>query len=283
MRLSLREITLVSAMLLAPIPLFAGERPSRVVSLNVCTDQLAILLAEPSQLISVSFLASDPKSSMLYKEALAFPRNRGQAEEIFPMKPDLILAGTYTTRSTVSMLQRLGFHVEEFAPERSIQDIRDNITRMGKLLGTEQKADAILSDMDRRISKIQAPKGDAPLGAFYYSNSYTSGTGTIISDIARLAGIRNLGDEKALYGTAYLSLEQLVLSTPDLIVANEIMEDKPALAQQNFLHPAYRKLLSKVKTISIDGRRTACGGPFTIDAVEQLNAAARKFGEMRLK
>ncbi len=44
--------------------------PERVVSVNLCTDQLAMLLAAPGQLISVSHLASDPLSSSMVKSSL---------------------------------------------------------------------------------------------------------------------------------------------------------------------------------------------------------------------
>jgi iron complex transport system substrate-binding protein len=274
MRFSLRQIITAVASLTACHCANAGEIPQRVISLNVCTDQLAMLLAKPGQLYSLSFLASDPKSSVMHEEAKAYRINRGRAEEIYLMNPDLILAGTFTTRSTVAMLRDLGFRVEEFAPETTIDEVKHNIKRLGSLLGTSETADRIVGEMDERLARLKLPKGRMPLAAFYYSNSYTSGAGTIISDIARHAGLRNLGEEKGLYGTAYLSLEQLILSKPDLIVANETREEKPALAQQNFQHPAYRQLLSSVKKAHIDGRITACGGPFTIDAIEQLNADA---------
>ncbi|WP_354002086.1 hypothetical protein [Pseudotabrizicola sediminis] len=62
-------------------PVLAAS-PQRVVSINLCTDQLAMLLAEPGQLISVSFLAQDPRSSVMVDEALACPANRALAEEV---------------------------------------------------------------------------------------------------------------------------------------------------------------------------------------------------------
>jgi iron complex transport system substrate-binding protein len=271
---SLRQIMLALAFLGAAFNASAGEMPKRVVSLNVCTDQLAILLAKPGQLHSVSFLAADPKSSVLFEEAQRYKLNHGNAEEVFLMRPDLVLAGTFTTRTTVTMLRRLGFQVEEFAPESSIDEVKSNITRMGDLLGTQSKAIEINGEIDARLAKLQKLNARGPVAAFYYSNSYTAGSGTIIADIAKLAGLRNLAEESGLYSTAYLSLEQLVMSKPELIIANETTETSPALAQQNFKHPAYRALLAKTPRISIDGRLTACGGPFTMLAIEQLNAAA---------
>ena len=78
-----------------------ADAPARVVSMNLCTDQLAMLLAAPGQLISVSHLASDPMASTMVAEAQAYPVNRGGAEQILLMEPDLVLAGSYTSLASV--------------------------------------------------------------------------------------------------------------------------------------------------------------------------------------
>ena len=62
--------------------------------MNLCTDQLAMLLADPGQLVSVSHMALDPLSSAMVEEAEAFTINRGGAEQVYLMRPDLVLAGT---------------------------------------------------------------------------------------------------------------------------------------------------------------------------------------------
>ena len=96
----------------------AAEAPARVVSMNLCTDQLAMLLAAPGQLQSVSHLARDPMSSTMVDEARAYPENRGGAEQIFLMHPDLVLAGSYTSLASVTLLRGLGVRVEQLEPAR---------------------------------------------------------------------------------------------------------------------------------------------------------------------
>ena len=44
--------------LASAVPAFA-DAPARVVSMNLCTDQLAMMLAAPGQLVSVSHLATE--------------------------------------------------------------------------------------------------------------------------------------------------------------------------------------------------------------------------------
>lgn len=58
----------------------AGDVPRRVVSMNLCTDQLALALADPSQIVSVSHFATDPSMSVHWKQAEDLPVNYGRAE-----------------------------------------------------------------------------------------------------------------------------------------------------------------------------------------------------------
>jgi len=87
-------------------------------------------------------VALDPGSSAMVDEARNYVINHALAEEVYLMRPDLVLAGTYTARATVSMLRRLGMRVELFAPSDSLQDVRETITRMGEVLHQEAEAEA---------------------------------------------------------------------------------------------------------------------------------------------
>ncbi len=90
------QLTTSSIQSLAPrIPALAdgpGRPPMRVVSINLCTDQLAMMLAAPGQLVSVSHLATEEQSSSMVDEARAYPANRGQVEQVFLMQRSLLLA-----------------------------------------------------------------------------------------------------------------------------------------------------------------------------------------------
>ncbi|WP_244611147.1 ABC transporter substrate-binding protein [Ensifer sp. M14] len=265
-------------MLWAALPhgAWAGEAPRRVVSMNVCTDQMAMLVAGNGQLHSVSYLATDGATSALAAEAKSYVVNHGLAEEIFLMKPDLVIAGTYTTRTTVDLLKRLGFAVEEFAPEASIAEVRTNLQRMGRVLGRQQRADELVAAMDAEIARLQATKVPEVELALYYANGFTSGSGTLVADILGIAGLENLADRLGIAGTGQLPLEALVLARPDLIAIDANGERGPALAKQNFSHPAFRAVAAQHRAVQLDSRYTICGGPFTLIAASILQQAALK-------
>ncbi len=253
----------------------AAEPPSRVVSLNVCTDQLAMLVAGEGQLHSVSLLAADPASSAMADAAGKYVLNHGQAEEIFLMQPDLVLAGTFSTRATVELLRRLGFRVEIFEPEASFDDIRANLLRMGEILGREARAAELVAELDAGLAELARNPPPDKVVALYEVNSYTSGTGTLANAVVRAAGLTNLAEVLGYAGSVRLPLELLVMAEPDLIAGGDIRYDAPALAEQNFVHPAYRALAARARGVNLPSGHTVCGGPFTLRSARILQDAAR--------
>jgi iron complex transport system substrate-binding protein len=250
--------------------------PRRVVSINLCTDQLAMLIAGPGQLRSVSFLAREKGTSMLLDDAARYPVNHGQAEEIFLMRPDLVLAGTYTAKATVALLKELGFRVETFKPASSFDDVRANLLRMGALLDRQARAAELVAELDKGLAELAARKMPPKNAAFYYANSYTSGSGTLADAIVKAAGLANMGDALGFKGMARLPLELLIFADPDLIIEGDSQYGAPALAKENFSHPAFRALADRV--VPVPDKYTICGGPFTLEASRILQRAALKGG-----
>ena len=64
-RALLASVAMALVFIHSALPAAAASVPRRVVSMNLCTDQMAMLVAAPGQLFSVSFLAADPVSSVL--------------------------------------------------------------------------------------------------------------------------------------------------------------------------------------------------------------------------
>ncbi|RLA20277.1 MAG: ABC transporter substrate-binding protein, partial [Gammaproteobacteria bacterium] len=96
----MRDLILCLVIALLPGAAFSAK-PQRIVSLNLCADQLLLQLAEPKAIASLTHLAADPELSYLAEEATNYPLNYGSAEEILQLDPDLILAGSFTARPAV--------------------------------------------------------------------------------------------------------------------------------------------------------------------------------------
>ena len=254
---------------LLPVPADCSEPPRAVVSINLCVDQLAILVAADGQLRSVTNLAFEERGAALADRASSFVPNNGSAEEVLLMEPDLVLAGAYTTRATVELLRRLGFRVEEFEPASSFDDVRANLRRMGELLGRGDRAEELVSELDRGLGEVADAFGSVrPLGTLYSANSFTSGRGTLADAILTAAGFDNVASGLGISGVGKLPLELLVMIEPDLIVAGRPWSDAPALADENLAHPALAGMRSTIAATF--NAHWVCGGPFTSDAVREL-------------
>ena len=83
-----------SAIFAALMSRAAADPPRRVVSFNVCADQLVVALADPAQIAGLSPYAADPALSVVADQARAFRRIDWQAESTIPLDPDLVLVGS---------------------------------------------------------------------------------------------------------------------------------------------------------------------------------------------
>ena len=242
------------------------EAPARVVSVNLCTDQLAAIVA-PDLLVSVSRLADDPRAVAMPEALARYPRNSGAAEEVFLLAPDLVLAGTWSPAASAGMLERLGVPVERFAPETSLADVAANLRRMGEVLGRPEAGEAVAARFEADLAALaKAPGPDAPLAALWHANGYTLGAGTLSHEMLSAAGLRNLAAELGLSAGARLPLESLVMGAPDAVVSGAAYPGA-SRAEAITRHPALGRVApARVET----GADWVCGLPAVLRAIAAL-------------
>lgn len=268
-----RMALVLVALLAAALPASA-EPPRRVVSMNLCTDQLALMLAAPGQVVSVSHWAARPSASNMAAEAARLPLNRGSAEAVFLMDPDLVIAGTFTSAASVAMLRRLGVRVEVFPAAASVADVSAAVRRMGALLGREAAAEALDRRFRAHLAALSAEAAALPRveGAYHYANNYTSGAGTLEHEIMDRAALDNAPARLGLRETARLDLETLVMLRPFLIRMAPLSGSRTGRAHEGARHPALSALGERAGA-RLETRWQVCGTPFLTRAVEALIAA----------
>src|ERR1700674_5038558 len=72
-------------------PALAAGLP-RIASMNVCTDQLLIPLADPEQILGLSRFSRDAWQSFAADDARRYPILSGGAEDILVLRPDIVVA-----------------------------------------------------------------------------------------------------------------------------------------------------------------------------------------------
>lgn len=272
-------IALLCALLLAAS---AQAKPQRVVSTNVCADQLALLLA-PEHVVSVSFNAPDPDISNFAVEAKGIPTNAARAEEIVLLRPDLILGDVYEGARVTRFAQVSGIPVQLVGAGSSIADVRQIIRDAAHALGEDERGEAAIAQMDARLRAIR-PDGRVVRTLVYEPSGITSGKGTLTDELLQAAGLRNLAPE-LMPGTSYGSvpLELVITSAPDLIVFDDSYGGSQSIAQRLLHHPAFRALKGRTRTTSIPSRLWLCPGPWIAEAAERLAAEKSRLLDSRSK
>ncbi len=236
--------------------------------MNLCTDQLAMLLAAPGQLVSVSYLSLDPLSSAMVDEARAYPINRGGAEQIYLMHPDLVLAGTYTARASVDLLESLGIRIVQLPPADTLADVAAHMRLIGTALGRAEEGEAMAAAFEADLAQLGFD-GDTANAAIYYPNGYTAGSGTLSDQILQMTGFRNVGAEAGLTGGGILPLERLVMAEPEVVVTSTPYPGA-SRSEEILTHPALQALRDHAARASVRDADWVCGTPHILNAIRTM-------------
>jgi len=270
----LRMLAVAGFLLACPFGNSGAAPPQRIVSINICGDLLALSLAPRSRIASVSFLAADPIMSPIAKLADGVPLNYGKAEEVLAFEPDLVLAGRYTTRATVALLERLGYTVIELDIAESLADVRTQIRVAAAAMGVVAAGEDMIATLDARIEAAAAEQHESrPLAAVYGPNGFTPGPRTLSGSLIELAGFENLAARAGILYWGNLPLESLLLARPDVLIVETERNHAHALASQILAHPALLDLRDRITVAAVPRPLWSCPGPWIVDAMDKLAAA----------
>lgn len=275
-RICRTAVTGMILLVMIPTPPAAADaphRPRRIASLNLCTDQLLLMLADPETIIGLSALAQDCTNAPLCQQARHFPVLRPSAEALLSLRPDLVLGEGYTAQSALMAARSVGARVELFDPVRSLAQIPEQILRMGTLLGVPERGQALARAFNDRLAQLTAPSGEpGPVAAIYTANGYLTGRDTLPDDVLKHAGFRNIMNAEGLAGMTGLSQEALIARRPDLLVLDRSGEGV-SLAQAMLDSPALSRAFPAPHRLTVPAALWLCGLPQTLDALAALDAA----------
>lgn len=255
---------------LAPL---AAEPPKRIVSLNLCTDQLLVDLVASQRIGALSHLAADPALSSISDRIGGLRLVRGAAEEVLALEPDLVIAGEHSTPATVAMLRRLGLDVLVVPMASDFAGIRAAIRSVAEKVGETARGEQLIAVFDARLAAAR-PSGTArPTALAYQINSLTAGAGSLLDLALEAAGYHNLARSLTLGPGGRLPLESLVTRPPDLVVLANSPEAFHTVSADNLRHPALGDLLRRRAHVALEMPLWLCGTPRIAEAVERLSAS----------
>jgi len=269
----LRSIGLAVALCVVGAPALAqAQTPLRVMSLNMCIDQLVLNLLPPSRITSVTFLSHDSPNEALSAQARLTGINYGTAEEVLAQRPDLVVSGDSSTPTTRAILDRAGYRLYEVASADTFEEIRETTMALGRALGVEARAESLLAQMDDTLSALARTMPARRITVVAWDGGgFVPGRGLLFNEILSVAGGINIA---AADGNNYLvdfDLEELLLARPDLIAYASASLDAPSLTTQVLRHPIVRRLY-RGRQITYADNLYICGTPQSVEAAKNLRA-----------
>lgn len=237
--------------------LVAAHAADRVVSLNLCTDQMLVLLA-PEKIAALSSLARDPALSFVAPQAEHLPIVRASAEAVLRLHPDLVLAAPYGAQTTLALLQDERIPLLRIALPQDFAGISQMTRLIAAALGVERRGETVIAAMDAELEMLPHP-GRAMRALVWEPRGLTAGPGTLMDAVLRAVGMNNTSDGRRV------GLEALLRHPPDLLVL-PTTSAYPSLATELLDHPA----LAALPRREIPPALTICAGPFSVRAATLL-------------
>ncbi len=241
-----------------------------VVSINLCADQLVLAFADETQILSLSNLSHDSAGSVYAEKARHYPVNTGLVEEVLPLQPDLVIAGQFTSRYTLQLLQSVGLRVEILPIADSIETLQQNVRDVSRWLDQQERGEAEVQRMRQRLAALSEVTEPKPRAAVFDPNGYTVGDNSLRGQSLNLAGWHNVATDRGIQSYGSLSLESMILLKPDALFESPYSPDTWSRGQALSVHPAIKSRGLATKIIHIPSAHTICGGPWTLDTIEQL-------------
>jgi iron complex transport system substrate-binding protein len=243
--------------------LLAASLPLRIASLNLCSDEYLLLLADPRHVVSVSYLSQDPQESPLWREAQRYRGNRGSLEDVMTARPDLILTMGGGGRGTALLSARLHIRSLDLPNPTSLAAVAANLRTVATAIGTPQRAQPWITRLERLEATSPSPAVDA---VWVSAGGQSLAACSLGAQWLRLAGYR----QRPLQG-ARLSLEAMLTNPPKVLIQSNYRSGQMSSGERWLSNPIIRR--SPSRKVATDGRLWTCMGPLTMSEVARLRDA----------
>lgn len=254
----------MAAIAVAAQPVLAA--PRRIVSLNLCADQLILAIADREQIAGLTRNAADAELSAAAAQTRGLRILGSSAEEILGIAPDLIIG--MPARGSPGLIALRGQRVRtlDLTSANSLADIYASIRQTAAATGHSERGEALVGQMERDLARI--PRlGAGKVAAYYQRRGFLTGSGTLIDDLMRRLGLVNLATRLGKAPLAQVSLEEIVAARPDYLIVEAASDRIADQGTEMLHHPALRG----IARISIPQAWTVCGGAAYVAAARSIS------------
>lgn len=191
-------------------------------------------------------------------------------ERIVALKPDLIVAWMHnSSERQIEIVKQLGVPVFQSDPQ-TLENIPDNLQRLGQLMGTETEAKAAAAQLRQQLASLRARFANRPTVRTFYQvwdkPLYTLSGKHIVTDALRLCGGENIFDKLGVVAPM-VSVESVLQADPEAVIGT---------AEKNYggvgLWEPYRTMLAvrRDNLFTLEGDLLNRAGPRMIEGAAAL-------------
>lgn len=251
----------------------AADIPRRIVSFNLCTDQLLLALADPEQIAGLSPYAVNPAMSVMTEKAAPYRKLDWDAESVVNLAPDLVLTAP-SHRPISAMLASMGVRVAHIPFIVDIEAAKRQAREVGALVGHPERGEALAREIEAAERKLaSASVTPARTALLIGRGGYTEGAASLPSAMLRAAGFSSPAIAPRGFG-GFVSLERLLVDGPDVVVTQDIPREARDQGALYLTHPAVLARYAD-RRINLPARYTLCGGQALVRGLNYLGDAVK--------
>lgn len=241
--------------------------PQRIVSINLCADQLVLALADRGQIAGLTKNATDIEMSGEAAKAAGLPLLSNSAEQILAIEPDLIVGMPASRSAALRALPQQDYPLLDLATANTLDEIYTSIRETAAAVGHPERGSALIVRMQRELAGLPKP-GKGRVAAYYQRRGYMTGTGTLIDELMGRVGLVNLAGKLGKPPLSQLGLEEMVAAKPDFLIVESATDMVTDQGSEMLHHPA----IKDIPRISIPQAWTVCGSPAYTQAARSITA-----------
>lgn len=248
---------------------------NRIISTAPANTEILVGLGLGDKIVATDDYSKDVKG--IKSDIPRISIEKPDPETIISLKPDLVVASEHNTQGgedQFKSIKDMGIPVVYIPSSKSFEGIYKDIEFLGKVTGTENKANEIVSRMKSEVEKIKEI-GDKikDKKSVYFEigpapTLYSFGSDTFLNDMIEIVGAKNIFAKQK--GWIQPSEESVVDKNPDVILTNVNYVKDPIKEIKS------RKGWSKINAVKdnrvyqVDTNTSSRASQFSIEALKEI-------------
>ncbi len=263
--------------------LYFKEKPQRIISMSISTDEILIDLVPASRITAFSRLVDDPGISNVVERAQSVgSRVDGQSSEaIMALHPDLVLIPDFVKPEVIQSLRDMNLQIYVYRTPKSMEDVRQCIRFLAEAVGEKERGEMMVTAMNEHLKKVQEKIGIIPKEkqkrlVFIRSNGAYYSPQASFNDVCKYAQVRNALDELHYDKAGFVNQEAVVQLNPDVFLLagwNYDGQHDPKQMEEELLNnPGYltTDAVKNKRVYTVPAKHVLSVSQYIVNAVEDL-------------